>query len=141
MRDETYVKPVVDCSRDKIRTKQHFKNQVDINTIMSKYIKTGVMSQDAITKRTAVYADVSDIGSFQECHERVIAAQAAFMTLTPELRSEFKNDPGALLDFVAEPENRDKAIELGIIPKPDQVPTNQPGQEPTPKPPEKPPEA
>ncbi len=139
MRDENYKRPVIDCTGDKIRTKQQFKNQVDINTIMSKYIKTGVMSQDAITKRTAVFADVSEIGTFQECQDKVQAAQKAFMTLEPELRSEFNNDPGAVLDFVSDPANREKAIELGIIPKPEQVPTDQP--EPTPEPPEKPPEA
>ncbi len=113
--------PGIDCSKDKIRTKQSFKKETDINTIMARYVKTGSIAPEALAQRQAVFADVSEIGDFQECQERIASAQSAFMTLTPEIRARFENDPAQLLDFVADGENREEAIELGIIPKPEQV--------------------
>lgn len=52
------------------------------------------------------------------------------MTLPPEIRTRFDNDPGKLIDFVADPDNRQEAQELGIV---------NPAPEPA-KPPEVPPE-
>ncbi len=130
------VRPVIDCSKDKIRTKQHFKHEVDINSIMSKYLKTGVMTQDALSKRQATFADVSQMGDYKECHDKVIAARAAFMTLAPAVRSKFENNPAQILDFLADEANRDEAIELGIIPKPEPEPIAESAPEPAPKQPE-----
>ncbi len=122
-------RPVIDCSNDKIRTKQSFKKETDINTIMARYVKTGAIAPEALAQRQAVFADVSEIGDFQECQQRIASAHSAFMTLEPELRARFENDPAQLLDFVADPENREEAIELGIIEKPaEKAPDVKPGK-------------
>ncbi len=114
-------KTVVDCSKDKILVKQSFTNEADINNIMARYVKTGMLTHEALNSRQLIFADVSEIGDFQTCQERIKAAQAAFMTLPPDLRARFENDPAQLLDFCSKDENRDEAIELGIIPKPTKV--------------------
>ncbi len=117
-----HIEPGIDCSKDKIRTKQSFKKETDINTIMGKYIKAGVIAPEALVQRQAVFADVSEIGDFQECQQRILSAQSAFMTLDPQLRARFNNQPAQLLDFCKDPENREEAVNLGIIPKPEKTP-------------------
>ncbi len=135
MPDRQHVRVVVDCSNDKIRTKQSFRDECNLNNIMRKYNKTGVISPDILNQRQAVFADVSEIGDFQHCKQTVIDADAAFLTLPAALRARFKNDPGQLLDFCADPGNREEAIELGIITKVEE----ETPPEPTPTPPATPP--
>lgn len=130
-------KVILNCAGDKIRTKQSFKKECDINNIMRKYTKTGVISPEILNKRQAIFADVSEIGDFQHCKQTVNDAQDAFMTLPAHVRTRFDNDPGKLLDFCADSNNRDEAIELGIITK---VEEQTPPQEPPAVPPEPPPE-
>ncbi len=124
------IRPVIDCSKDVVRTKQSFKKETDINNIMAKFVKTGIISPEALSKRQATFADVSEIGDFQECQNQIQEAHAAFMTLAPQIRARFENNPAALLDFMKEPQNREEAIELGIISKPEEKPP-----EPAPEPP------
>jgi len=109
----------IDCSKDKGRTKQSFKKECDINHIMSRYRKTGLISPLLLNQRQAIFADVAEIGDFQECQSRVLAAKEAFLTLPSSIRARFGNDPAQLLDFCSDPKNRAEAIELGIIPKPE----------------------
>ncbi len=126
----------LDCTGDKILTKQSFKNECDINKIMAKYRRTGVLSPDILSKRQEQFGDVSEIGDFHTSQNKVIAAQDAFDHLPADIRSRFKNDPGELLDFCADPGNREEAIELGIIQSVDEElpPTEVPPQPPTPAP-------
>ncbi len=112
------------------RTKQEFTKEADINVIMARYVKTGQLPQEALEKRNAQYADFSEIGSFHELQTKVVEAQQSFEQLPHEIRTRFDNDPGKLMDFIADPDNRQEAQDLGIV-NPDPEPT---------KPPEKPPE-
>ncbi len=131
-------RPVVDCSGDKIRTKQSFKKECDINNIMSRFVKTGNISPEALSKRQATFADVSEIGDFQECQNQIQDAHKAFMTLPPDLRARFENEPAQLLDFMKDENNREEAIELGIITKATETtpePTPEPKANGTPTPP------
>ncbi len=123
------IKPGIDTTGDKIRTKQSFKQETDINNIMAKFVKTGIITPDALAKRQGAFADVSDIGDFSECLEQIETAEAAFMTLGPQIRARFENQPAKLLDFCSKDENKEEAIELGIISKPE------PTVEPVPEPP------
>jgi phage internal scaffolding protein len=45
----------------------------------------------------------------------LIEAQNAFKTLPASIRAEFNNDPAQVIDFLNDPANRDKAIEIGLI--------------------------
>ncbi len=120
------TEPIVDCSADKIRTKQSFKKETDINHIMARFVKTGIITPEALATRQATFADVSEIQDFQTCQNQILEAQAAFMTLPPDLRSRFDNEPAKLLDFCKLDENKDEAIELGIISKPVETPPETP---------------
>ncbi|WNK12762.1 MAG: internal scaffolding protein [Microvirus sp.] len=95
-------------------TRQAEAEACDINNIMARYQKTGVI--DHLNRFQGEYADVAAYGSFQESLELVERARAAFMTLPSSVRAEFGNDPGRFLDFAQDPANLDKMIEMGLAP-------------------------
>jgi len=109
-----------------VRTKQSFKKECDINVIMSKYRKTGHLDPGALNQRQVVFGDVSEVGDYQECQQKIKEADHAFSTLSSEVRTRFNNDPGQLLDFCADEVNMPEAIELGIVPKPKPEPEPEP---------------
>lgn len=93
-------------------TEQCHANEVDINKIVSRYSKTGVLP---VRSGVPSYGDFSGVGDYHSACEAVAQAEAAFMTLPPEVRRRFDNDPGRLLEFLGDEANRDEAIKLGIV--------------------------
>lgn len=96
------------------KTKQEFAKEADANVIMARAKRTGLVPM----VQPGSFADVSEVGDFREMLDAVTQAQASFMALDPKIRARFHNDPAELLDFVADVENRDEAIKLGLIAKP-----------------------
>jgi len=94
------------------RTEQHHAQGANINTIMARYKKTGLIPQFA----GASYGDFSGVTDYQTALELVRQSQLEFERLPANIRRYFDDDPGKLLDFVADDANRAKAIELGLIP-------------------------
>ena len=94
------------------RTKQSFKDECDINTIMRRYAQTGVLEH---TRREQPrYDDVTGY-DYQRAMDIVADARTAFAELPAAIRDRFNNDPGELLDFVQDEENLDEAAELGLV--------------------------
>lgn len=93
-------------------TKQSFKDECDINTIMSRYQATGEIPK--LDVRAPQYLDATGM-DFQAMQNKVLEAQALFMELPSKLRTRFANDPGAFLDYVADPANRAEMRELGLM--------------------------
>ncbi len=94
---------------------QQFAEECDINTIVKRFGLTGELPENP---RLPLSGDFTGIGDFQSAMNVVRAAEEAFMEFPAELRAEFGNDPGRMLEFVHNEKNRDKAIELGLIAKP-----------------------
>lgn len=99
----------------KSRTKQNFKDQCDINNIIKKYRKNGV--NPFVVTESARYGDYSEVPSYQDSLNFIISADEAFMKLDPRIRARFQNNPGLLIDFCADPNNREEAVKLGLIEK------------------------
>ena len=98
-------------------TKQSFKDECDVNQVMKRFNKTGVL--DHTNPRRPVYADVSNFTDYQTSVGIVLRAHESFENLPAEIRAKFENDPGKLLEFIDDPANAEEAIELGIIPNPE----------------------
>ncbi len=100
-------------------TQQQFKDEADINTIMARYQKTGVLV-DPLTQvtRKPMFDDFSELGDFRDHQQAVVDAQEMFMQLPSKLRARFSNDPAELLQWLSNPSNKDEAIELGLFSKP-----------------------
>jgi phage internal scaffolding protein len=93
-------------------TKQEFKDESDINTIMSQYQRTGLMPN--INESAPQYLDATGY-DFREQMEFVRGAQELFNELPSDLRNRFNNDPARFLDFTADPLNRVEMAKLGLL--------------------------
>lgn len=94
------------------RTKQSFKDECDINTIVNRFLKTGVF--DATNKHAPRYGDCTGL-EFRAGMETIMQAQEMFKSLPAQVRGRFDNDPGEFLDFIQNAENRDEARRLGLL--------------------------
>lgn len=95
------------------RAKQSFKAECDINTIMSRYISTGVLPE-TILKLNGQFMDCSGY-EFQSAMDLVADASSMFQELPSSLRSRFRNDPAAFLDFCSDERNRSEMADLGLL--------------------------
>ncbi|AXH71831.1 MAG: internal scaffolding protein [Microviridae sp.] len=105
------------------RTKQSFKDECDINTIMRRYSVTGQL--DHVNQRQAMYGEVPDY-DFAQAMQTVQHARDQFAALPSDLRDRFGNDPARLLAFLQDPANRQEAVTLGLVnappPPPEPIP-------------------
>lgn len=103
-----------DCTGE-TRTVQYFKDECDINTIMSKYQSTGVIEH--LTKRQGGYGDVSAATCYQDALDIVEQAEEEFSNLPSSIRYKLDNDPAKFLDWINDPANLDEMVELGLATK------------------------
>lgn len=96
-------------------TKQSMKAECDINNIMKRFERTGLITHNAA--RQAYFADVSEVPDFAAAVATVRKAEDMFMSLPAKLRARFDNDPAAYVAFTADPANKDEMISLGLIDK------------------------
>lgn len=122
----------LDC-KDKSLAQQHFRDEVDINTIVERFGLTGMLPQVIALPQSGDFTGIFD---FQSAMNTVRLAQEQFMALPAKMRARFHNNPQELLVFLEDDENRPEAEKLGLV-KPVEKPT--PPQEPTAKAGETPP--
>jgi len=99
---------------ERSKTKLAFQAECDINKIMARYAETGLVAH--VAKNQGHYGDVSTEVEYQEALGIIQAAGDTFASLPAKIRSRFHNNPGAFLEFVEKPENRDEMREMGLLP-------------------------
>lgn len=124
------VKSGKDFSEPKL-TDQSAKNDADINVIMKRYQKTGLLPN--IQKIEASYLDVSEVPSLETAFKMSQDAVDRFYELDPTLRKLMNNDPSELENFVSNPENEEILLKYGVLEKKNQVNTKPDDKTPTPK--------
>lgn len=97
-------------------TRQSEMRNADINLIMAKYEKTGVLPP---ATREGFFADVSQVGDYRDALNRVERADKYFLHLPAAIRKKFDNDPAAFLDYVSDKDNLAEIEEMGLIAKSD----------------------
>lgn len=98
-------------------TQTQWKDECDINNIMKKYSSTG--EWQSLTRTGGVYADFSEIQDYQGMLAQIKYADEAFISLPPEVRKRFNNNPGELLHFLQDSNNYEEGLKLGLVnPKP-----------------------
>lgn len=81
------------------RAIQSAKDECDINTIMRRYERDGLVAH--VNKYQGDYGDFTEVPTdYHEAISQVLAAQEMFMTIPADVRAEFANDPGQFLKFV-----------------------------------------
>lgn len=95
-------------------TKQSFVAECDINNIVHAFTATGQFTHVNEKAAQGAFVDLPDQSDFQEALELARAGQVAFMQLLAHLRARFENDPAQFLAFMANPENQEEMIKLGL---------------------------
>lgn len=128
-RFDVYEKPKTSFKGQKTVTQQHMENDCNINEIMGRYLKTGILPQ--YPNMNPTYGDVSNLGTYENCVQKVKAAEEDFMALPAAIRKRFGHNPGKLLEFLSNEENYEEAVKLGIVEakKEDSKPGNSQGQQ------------
>ncbi len=109
-------------------TIQSEKDTCDINKIVAKYLKTGMMTN--IRTDQPRYGDFTSAVDYHDSILRAQEAQDAFMQLPASIRARFYNDPGKLIDFLQDENNRAEAIKLGLVNPPQASSVSQGGSTP-----------
>lgn len=96
-------------------TRQEFRDECDINTIMARY--DGYLSDPMRVMREPMYVDFTSMpGSLMDAMDMFREAEVAFMSLPAKVRKEFDNDPAMFVDYASDPENLGQMREWGLAP-------------------------
>lgn len=109
------------------KTKQEFKDECDVNNILARYQKTGIIEHS--TRYPGSYQNLSEPLDFQTAQNKIIEAQNAFYSLPSSLRARFNNEPANFLDFVHDKNNLEEMQKLGLA-KPPTITQEEPKKRP-----------
>jgi hypothetical protein len=75
------------------KTRQEFKDSANINKIINRFNRTGVLSSGDITNtRKPMYGDYEGIDYTETCRQ-IAKVEQDFMKQPPEIRAKYENDP------------------------------------------------
>lgn len=96
-------------------TNQSDKDSADINKIMARYEKTGLITDELTgNQRQPVYGDFSGVGDFHQMQITIAKVTEAFLALPADTRNRFQNDPHNLIQWLENPANDAEAVKLGL---------------------------
>lgn len=112
------VDAVCEC-KDESLTNQADAVDADINVIVKRYVRTGVLP---VIERPPLDGDFSDsVTDYQSALALINRADDSFMSLSADVRKRFDNDPGAFVAFCSDPANLDEMRKMGLaVPKPEE---------------------
>lgn len=93
-------------------TRQEFKAESDINTIMSRYQRTGELPHVNVV--APQYLDVTGM-DFHAHMNAIREAQELFDQLPSQIRNRFQNDPGEFIDFCGDQNNHPELARMGLL--------------------------
>lgn len=94
-------------------TEQCHKDDCDVNVILQRFAKTGVLPENT---RRGVFGDFSALpDDYREACALIEDARKRFDSLPSAVRERFNNDPAQLLEFLDNPDNESEARKLGIL--------------------------
>lgn len=94
-------------------TIQSEKDSCDIKSIIERFQRTGVLTN--FRSSPLEYGDFTNVCDYATARQRIQEADEAFLSLSPQIRERFNNDPDQLLTFLSDAKNRAEAIDLGLI--------------------------
>lgn len=99
-------------------TLQEFKNECDINHILYMYKVKGVAPP--ISPVAPTYEDVTGCASdYMTAMQIVMEADEQFNALPSQVRKEVGNTPLGMLQWLQDPKNQQRGVELGLFEKVD----------------------
>lgn len=98
-------------------TKQSHKDECDINLIIKRYQKTGIIQH--INQQQPIYTDLPDSIDYQQSLHLLEQADEAFSTLPSVVREHFHNSPAEFLAALTDPGQHAQLAEWGLTTKRD----------------------
>lgn len=95
-------------------TQQSMSPECDINRIMARFEKTGLI--DHVNKYEGNYGDFSEMQDYATSMNQVLAAQEMFSSLPSAIRQKFNNSPREFLEYVEDERNHDEMRKMGLMP-------------------------
>ncbi|AXL15252.1 internal scaffolding protein [Microviridae sp.] len=102
----------IDFADAKCTVQRQFKDECDINTVMRKFEKSGVVTH--INERSQDYIDLIGVEDYHTSMNLIIEAQNLFDSIPAKIRRKFNNSPAYFLEFVQNPENEEELIKMGF---------------------------
>lgn len=96
------------------RTQQQFKDETDINKIVARAIQTGDATVFTTAERGSYY-DSSTFTDYRDALQIISDIDDDFFSLPSSVRRHFDDDPDAYVAFMADPNNYEQAVELGLL--------------------------
>lgn len=96
-------------------TKQSHSRECDINYIMAKFLKTGLIEHRNTHAENYGFATSDD---YHTSLNIIHLAQEMFDDLPSQARTKFNNNPAEFLDYVQNPDNEDSLYDLGLTNNP-----------------------
>ena len=99
------------------KTQQQFKDETNINNIMARYEKTGLIEH--LNNRAPNYGDFTEVDDYQSAVNKIMLADEYFAELPAKIRAQFNNNPAEFLEFTDNPENMAAMVEMGLANAPE----------------------
>jgi hypothetical protein len=93
-------------------TQQHFKEESEINNIIKKHDKNGII--ESVARGNARYGDFSLVQDYKSSLDTIRDANDNFMEIPSEIRKQFNNNAGEFFNFVQDPNNQSELIKMGL---------------------------
>ena len=99
------------------RTKQSFKDELDVNNIIKKYSAPEL--KEMAESFEGVYGDFNQL-DYQTALTMLEKAHTTFMMVPSKIRQQFDNNPGDWIDFATDPKNLQQMRDWGFAHPEDQ---------------------
>lgn len=106
------------CLPEEDMTLQGPADECDINVMMRKFGVTGMLP---VVDRKPFFGDFTGVVDFQTALNAVREAEREFAKLPSEVRKAIDNDPGRVGEWLSDPANTQKAMDMGLIERPEVV--------------------
>lgn len=113
----------IDFTNSVDMTEQSHKKECDINYIMRKFQKTGII--DHVREHEGEYMDIPAV-DFRQAQETILTATQMFADLPSQARKKFDNDPAKFLEYVQDPKNKNDLHTMGLLDPYYEPPTDAP---------------
>lgn len=96
------------------------KDSTDINKIIARYGEQCVCQACAANARQPISEDVAALSSedFNTMMQKMASLNNQFNELPADVRKKFGHNPANMLEFMQNPANKEEAVKLGLISKP-----------------------
>ncbi len=101
----------INFDQDKKQTESHHAESCDVNCIINRFKKTGVLEHRNTHRGTYGFASSQ---TFQDAMQIVAQGNSLFSELPSEIRDKFNHDPAQFLEFVQDEKNAPEMVELGL---------------------------